>query len=35
MFDDHELFLKEMRVFFAVSIFDGKWRKNSQNMGVS
>ncbi len=34
MFDDHELFLKEMRVFFMVSVLDWKWRKNSQNMGV-
>lgn len=34
MFDDHELFLKGVRVFFTVSVLDWKWRKNSQNKGV-
>lgn len=27
MFDDHEVFLKSVRLFFTVSVLNGKWRK--------
>ena len=34
MFDDHELFLKGVRVFFTVSVLEGKKGENSHVMGV-